>query len=94
MVAASLRRHVVIVEARQAVNQAVFFVFFCVPHLRFCVTDVLGSDGQNELIDRKKILESVHFDRFCCVQTSQLVASSLFGQSQSFIFDRFCRQIL
>ena len=27
-------------------------------------------------------------------RTCQLVASSLFGQSQSFIFDRFCRQIL
>ena len=27
-------------------------------------------------------------------RTCQLVASRLFGQSQSFIFDRFCRQIL
>ena len=75
---------------------SMFFFLSChriISHDRIYVEQKESIGGQI-LSNAKTICYSVHATDSVVFRICQLVVSSLFGQSQSFIFDRFCRQIL
>ena len=73
-----------------------FFIFL--PSNNYVRQNLRRTERKYQWADSIKcqnnFLESVHPTDSVVFRTCQLVVSSLFGQSQSFIFDRFFRQIL